>query len=55
MAGDPAATASTTRYVASAERVLVLSDMGWKLGVGVVVLTVIAWGLGVLPGAVRLF
>jgi hypothetical protein len=55
VAENPVATASTTRHVASAERVLALSDMGWKLGVGLVVLTVIAWALGVLPGAARLF
>ena len=55
LAETPAATASTTRYAASAERVLAVSDVGWKLGVGLVVLIVIAWAVGVLPGAVRLF
>ena len=52
---SPAASASTTRYLASAERVLSMTDAGWKLGVGLVVLIVIAWAIGVLPGAVRLF
>jgi hypothetical protein len=29
--------------------------MGWMLGVGLVVLIVIAWAIGLLPGAVRIF
>ena len=52
---SPAASASTTRYLASADRVLGMTDVGWKLCVGLVVLIVIAWAIGVLPGAVRLF
>jgi hypothetical protein len=32
-----------------------MTDVGWKLGVGLVVLIVIAWAIGILPGAVRLF
>ena len=55
IAESPAASASTTRYLTSADRVLALSDVGWKLGVGLTVLIVIAWAIGVLPGAVRLF
>jgi hypothetical protein len=51
----PAAAESTNSYIASAERVLVVSEIGWKLGVGLVVLIVIAWAMGVPPGAVRLF
>ncbi len=52
---SPAASASTTRHLASAERVLGMTDVGWKLGVGLVVLIAIAWAIGLLPGAVRLF
>ena len=55
MIESPAASASVTRYTASAERALALSDVGWKLGVGVLVLIVVAWATGVLPGAVRPF
>ena len=55
LAGSPAATASASRYVASADRVLALSDLGWKLCVGLVVLIVVAWAVGALPAAVRLF
>ncbi len=55
MAERPASTASTTGYVASAERVLAVSDVGWKPGIGLVVLIGIAWAFGVLPVAVRLF
>ena len=51
----PVPAASTNRYIASAERVLVVADVGWKLGVGLIVLIVVAWAMGVLPGAVRLF
>jgi hypothetical protein len=54
-AESPAGTPSTTRYIASAERALALWDVGWKVGVGLVVLIVIAWAIGVLPGAARLF
>ena len=55
LAESPAATASASRYVASADRVLALSDLGWKLCVGLVVLIVVAWAVGALPAAVRLF
>ena len=55
LAESPAATASASRYVASADRVLALSDLGWKLCVGLVVLIVVAWAAGVFPAAVRLF
>jgi hypothetical protein len=34
---------------------LALSDLGWKLCVGLVVLIVVAWAVGALPAAVRLF
>ena len=55
LAESPAGTASATRYAASGERALSLSDLGWKLCLGLLVLIVVAWAVGVLPGAVRLF
>jgi hypothetical protein len=55
VAESPVAMASTIRYIASAERVLALSDVGWKLGVGLLVLVLIAWAIGLLPGAARPF
>jgi hypothetical protein len=55
LADSPAASASATRYLASAERVLALADLSWKVCVGLIVLIVLAWALGALPGAVKLF
>jgi len=46
--------ASIDAYLGSAERVTVLADVVWKVGVALVVVLVLAWVLGVLPGAVRL-
>jgi hypothetical protein len=55
LAERPAATASVIRYLASGERALTLSDLGWKLCVGLLVLIAITWAVGILPGAVKLF
>jgi hypothetical protein len=30
-------------------------DLGYKLGIGLLVLVALAWAFGLLPGAVRLF
>jgi hypothetical protein len=46
--------ASIDAYLGSAERMTVLADVVWKVGVAVVVVVVLAWVHGALPGAVRL-
>ena len=46
--------ASIDAYLGSAERVAVLADVVWKLCFALAVVLVVAWVLGVLPGAVRL-
>jgi len=53
---DTAATpeAGTIAYLASGERVGLLMDAAWKLGLGLFALLAVVWLLGVLPGAVRL-
>ena len=50
-----AASADMDRYLVSGERVGSLLDIGWKVCVALGVLLLIAWALGVLPGAVKLF
>lgn len=53
---DNAATdASTAAYLASSERMGVVVDLCWKVCAGLIVLVVLAWAVGVLPGAVKLF
>ena len=54
--GDsPAANASIANFVRAGEQMLTLMDVTWKVGAGLFVLVALAWALGVLPGAVRLF
>ena len=54
--GDNAATdASIARYVVAGERMRVMADAGWKFCAAFAVLIVVAWALGLLPGAVKLF
>jgi hypothetical protein len=52
---SPAARASIARYIASGERVRGLMDLMWKAALGLIVLIVLAWASGLLPGAVKLF
>ena len=52
---SPAVDASIARYRLAGERVRGLADVVWKLCVGLMVLVALAWTLGILPGAVRLF
>jgi hypothetical protein len=52
---SPAVTDSIAAYIASGERVRALMDLAWKVGLGLVVLVVLAWAAGVLPAAVKLF
>jgi hypothetical protein len=42
-------------YLASAERMRGVADWTMKAGIVLVLLVLVAWALGVLPGAVRLF
>jgi hypothetical protein len=47
--------ASIDAYLGAGERAAVLFDVAWKLCVGLMVLTLVTWALGLLPGAVQLF
>jgi hypothetical protein len=54
--GDGSAeSASIARYNLAAARTLTLSNVVGTIGVGLFVLIALAWALGLLPGAVRLF
>jgi hypothetical protein len=54
--GDNAATdASIAAYLGAGERMQSLMDLTWKTCAGLLVLIVVAWALGMLPVAVRLF
>ena len=55
LADDPATQASIAAYLGSAERMLAVTDITWKVCAGLLVIVLVAWTLGVLPGAVRLF
>ena len=55
LADRPTAAAGIARYVASGQRVRDVMDLVFKACVGLVVLIALAWALGVLPGAVKLF
>jgi hypothetical protein len=52
---NPATEASIARYVAAGERMRVFADVALKICAALAVLIVVAWALGLLPGAVRLF
>ena len=54
LADNPATQASIAAYLGSAERMLTVVDLAWKVCAGLIVLVLIAWAAGVLPGAVRL-
>jgi hypothetical protein len=55
LADNAATDASIARYLASGERMHVIADVGWKICAALAVLIIVAWALGLLPGAVRLF
>ena len=55
LAENAATDASIARYLASGERMLVIADVGWKICAAFVVLIMVGWALGLLPGAVKLF
>jgi hypothetical protein len=46
--------ASIAAYIGSAERMLAVTDVAWKVCAGLMVLILVAWAAGVLPGAIRL-
>jgi hypothetical protein len=47
--------AGTAAYLASGDRVGTLMGVGWKLCLLVMALVALAWVLGLLPAAARLF
>jgi hypothetical protein len=51
----PEAEASIERYLSSGDRVAALLDPVWKVCVALIGLILVAWALGLLPAAVRLF
>ena len=51
----PATPGSVVAYLESGQRMRQLTDLVLKVCVTVVVLVALAWALGVLPGAVKLF
>ena len=55
LADNPATEASIATYLGSAERMLAVTDLTWKLCAALLVLILVAWAAGILPGAVRLF
>jgi hypothetical protein len=52
---DTPATASTLAYLESGESIRRLTDVALKVCLAVILLVALAWVLGVLPGAVKLF
>ena len=54
-APDAPYAAGVAAYLASADRMLVVADVVMKGSIALALLVLIAWVLGVLPGAVRLF
>jgi hypothetical protein len=52
---NPATTASIAAYLEAGERMRGLLDVTWKLCAVLIVLVLLAWAFGLLPGAVKLF
>jgi hypothetical protein len=55
VADTSSTTAGAAAYLASGERVRELTDLAVKVSAGVFVLVALAWAVGVLPGAFKLF
>ena len=55
LADDAATQASIAAYLGSAERMLAVTDLTWKVCAALLVLVAGAWASGILPAAVRLF
>jgi hypothetical protein len=54
--GDNAATdASIAHYLSAGDSIATLMDLTWKICAALFVLVAVAWAMGMLPGAVRLF
>jgi hypothetical protein len=54
LADDPATQASIAAYLGSAERMLAVTDLTWKVCAVLLVIVLVAWAAGVMPGAIRL-
>ena len=54
LADNPATQASIASYLGSAERMLALTDITWKVCAALLVIVLVAWAAGVLPGAIKL-
>ncbi len=52
---NPEVDASIAAYLGAGERMQTLMDITWKSCAALLVLIVIAWAMGLLPIAVRLF
>ena len=54
LADNPATQASIAAYLGSAERMLAVTDLTWKVCAVLLVIVLVAWAAGVVPGAIRL-
>ena len=52
---NPATNASIAAYLGAGERMRGLMDVTWTLRAVLIVLVLLAWAVGLLPGAVKLF
>jgi hypothetical protein len=52
---NPATDASIARYLGAGEGMLSIIDIAWKVFAALLVVLLVAWAVGLLPGAVRLF
>jgi hypothetical protein len=55
LAESAAADASIAAYLKAGERMRLIMDLTMIVCVGLLLLVIVAWTMGVLPGAVRLF
>jgi hypothetical protein len=55
LSDDSAVAASIAAYLGAGEHMQTLVDLTWKIGAVLFVLVALAWLLGVLPIAVKLF
>jgi hypothetical protein len=55
LADTPATQASIAAYLGSADRMLAVTDLTWKVCAALLVTVLVTWAAGVLPGAIRLF
>jgi hypothetical protein len=50
-----ASNAGIEAYLSAGDHMAMIMDITGKIGMGLIALIALAWALGVLPGAVRLF